>query len=528
MLRGRPYQEDAVSRLSALWREGKRATLLVLPTGGGKTHIGHMIVERALARGNTDVWWFAHRRELIEQPVSRFEKSGIPCAVVMGSRRLRSGAEVRVASVQTAVRRELSPHHRRALVFIDEAHRVRSRTYQEGVLARLREAYEELFLVLLTATPYRLDGKALSDVADSLSEVSTPKELIEGGYICDPIVYGAYTPDLRGVHKEHGEYVQSELDERIDQPKLVGSIVEHYLRLGEGRPAICFARRVVDSLAVVEKLQSAGIRAAHLDADTPALERNRALARLAIGGMDSSHPEALDVLSQCALLQEGWDSESDYERVLKDKSLWLGRSYPPPYRPLCVLIDAAPTASMCAYRQREGRVTRVHRDKPWARILSHSGNWERHGFLIQHEGFELDTPLVLPGVRRNSAEGAVVGIRRCPECMAVWPAGTETCGACGASLLPPTEVLEEAPGELVEVKPDERRVFATPPAQEAYLREQYANWMRENQRRELGGRPPVRAGFPKVMFKQRFGRWPDQALLQRAEAAAKRMVEATG
>ena len=92
------------------------------------------------------------------------------------------------------------------------------------------------------------------------------------------------------------------------------------------------------------------------------------------------------------VLTEGYDSESSYDLVLHEcrSELWQGRSYPPEYVPLCVLGDYAPTKSMGAFIQFWGRGSRVHKDKPWLRLLSHAGNEDGTAFSLSSRGVSLE------------------------------------------------------------------------------------------------------------------------------------------
>ena len=54
-------------------------------------------------------------------------------------------------------------------------------------------------------------------------------------------VYAAVDPDLHGVRIRHGDYVEGELAERMDRPKLVGDIITNWLKYGERRKTVAFA-----------------------------------------------------------------------------------------------------------------------------------------------------------------------------------------------------------------------------------------------------------------------------------------------
>jgi len=118
------------------------------------------------------------------------------------------------------------------------------------------------------------------------------------------------------------------------------------------RRTIAFAVGVGHSVHIRDAFLEAGVRAGHIDGNTPKDEREAALAQLAAGD--------ITVLTNCMVLTEGWDS--------------------PPVG-CCVL--ARPTKSMGLYRQMIGRVLRpadgkTRRDHHRPRRLRVSA-WFRRG-----------------------------------------------------------------------------------------------------------------------------------------------------
>ncbi len=505
----RPYQARGVDLLrNDSWRlRGKRKTLLVLPTGGGKTSCAAYVINGATnSIGDREhaCLFFAHRKELIEQAHARLAQYGVNASIMQGkttcSRCKRSwiptaGKErctrcghnqveedlsnpVQVSSVQTLSKRLERlidwARGKRVLIFVDEAHRVQADTYL-AVIETIRSVARSVVIVGLTATPYRLDGQGLDDVFDDLVEITTPAFLFDNGlcsicsqerprgslccgaairsYLVRPTMYGIGAPDMRGVHRVGGEFNSAESAAKMNQVRLVADIVETWQRRAQGLPTVAFAVNVDHSRAITQAFLDAGVPWAHLDGTTDPDERADILAKLAIG-------EYLGV-SNCGVLLEGWDSESDYDRVLKNpERYWNGRSYPPEYRPLCASIDACPTASMGRYFQGPlGRILRSHPKKDQAIYLGHAGNVEPpdqggrgHGFPDQHHSFPL------AGFKRRGdgvqvQERAPVDIIRCKACLAVYPAGTPVCSQCGA-ILGKTRDIVTVDGELRELLPE--------------------------------------------------------------------------
>ena len=70
MMTLRPYQEAAKRAVQAQWSQGILKTLLILPTGTGKTIVFSSIIEDAVRAGGR-VLVLAHREELLQQAADK-------------------------------------------------------------------------------------------------------------------------------------------------------------------------------------------------------------------------------------------------------------------------------------------------------------------------------------------------------------------------------------------------------------------------------------------------------------------------
>ena len=100
----RDYQRKAIDDAKQAYRGGKRAILMVAPTGAGKTLLGCEIVKGALEKGG-DVLWLAHREELLTQARERLLSHGIDRVGLIAAGQRAINARVQVASVQTLAAR---------------------------------------------------------------------------------------------------------------------------------------------------------------------------------------------------------------------------------------------------------------------------------------------------------------------------------------------------------------------------------------------------------------------------------------
>lgn len=416
----RPYQLAGIAAARNLIAESIRRILLVLATGGGKTIIAALVALGAVQKGRR-ILFVGPRREIIAQAFWKLIEAGIPemqCGVIMADGVIphvhtrqpynarRPNAQVQVASIQTLANRRLPPAD---VVFIDEAHHATSATW-----AKVIEHYTEAGakIIGLTATPCRADGAGLGKLFDRLHVIASFADLAAQGYLVTPRVFTTpRAPDLSRVKVTRaGEYDQADLAATMRDRALVGDVVEHWQKLAEGRTTVVFAASVEHSRELCEAFRAAGIAADHVDANTPAEERDAALARLARG--------ETTVLCNMGVCTEGWDLP----------------------RCKCVVL-ARPTKSLSLFLQMCGRGLR-----PWegvsAILLDHAGAVHEHGFPSDPREWSLDGK-----VKRASA----VAVRTCPQCYAALPAGTRACTECGY-VFPIEERggLDVVDGELVE------------------------------------------------------------------------------
>ena len=463
----RPYQVDVLDRVAAAVEGGHRRILLVAPTGSGKTVIAAAAIRDAVARGER-VLFLAHRRELIGQAQNKLFAAGVDAGIILAGVAPRSGEAVQIASVQTlwarairTTRIEMPPAE---LVVVDEAHHVRARTY-----GRILEAYPQALVLGLTATPCRGDGRGLGNAFDVLVECPPVAELIALGHLVPTRVFAPTRPDLTGVRVERGDYVESQLATVMDTGQLVGDIVEHWLRLAERRKTVVFATGVAHSVHIRDEFRRAGVLAEHIDGSTPTDEREGILKRLARGGVE--------VLTNCAVLTEGWDSP--------DASC---------------LVLARPTKHHGLFRQMLGRVLRPAPGKSDALVLDHAGAVFQHGFVEEPVEWTLaaDERAVVPAQAARAAR-TMPALTTCPECGAVRMEG-KPCPVCGWRPVPKPRGVDVAEGDLGRVD-HMRRVSP----------QDWTSDERQSFHRQLvyiAAERGYKPGWASHKFKERFGTWP--------------------
>jgi DNA repair protein RadD len=342
----RPYQLDVIAQCRQKLQSGISRICLVAPTGSGKTIIAAEIIRNAVDKGE-HVLVLAHTREIVRQTSSKLTAAGIGHGIIMSTDTVRSWEPVQIASVQTYWSRVMRTRRMEPpaadLIVVDECHHIRASTWRKII-----ESYPGVPLIGLTATPCRSDGRGLGSSFDVLVECPQVAELIKLRFLVGTRTYAPAELNLRGVRTQTGDYVVSELAERVDTDPLVGDITSHWLKYAPGLKTIVFAVNVAHSQHITSEFVKAGIKAEHLDGSTPKAERDAILARLAGG--------ETQMVANCKVLTEGFD--------LPD---------------IGCLVLARPTKQQGLYRQMVGRGLRPAPGKGSLVVLDHSGAIYRHG-----------------------------------------------------------------------------------------------------------------------------------------------------
>jgi len=203
----RHRQIKAVEDVTAAYRAGYRAPVMIAPTGFGKTHTSVTIIRRALDKGKR-VWFLAHLKEILNATSEKLFAEGIQHGWIAAGRIVDRRQAVQVCMVQTLVRR-LDRYAPPDLMIVDEAHLTVAQTYQSIFeWAKAGPKYGRpggAHLLHLTATPQRLDGRGMGEVADILIPTCTTGELIEEGLLSPIRYFAPSAPDLQAVRKVAGE-----------------------------------------------------------------------------------------------------------------------------------------------------------------------------------------------------------------------------------------------------------------------------------------------------------------------------------
>ena len=339
----RPYQEEARSAVQAEWEKGRKRTLLVLPTGCGKTIVFSKIIEDRVKKGER-VLILAHRSELLDQASDKLlNATGISTALEKAeSTSIGSWYRVVVGSVQTMQReKRLSqfPKNHFDTIVIDEAHHAISDGYQ-----RVLGHFDEANVLGVTATPDRGDMKNLGSYFDSLAYEYSIVDAIKSGYLSKiTAVTIPLTLDLSSVSQQAGDFKASEIGTALDP--YLEQIADEMIKQCANRKTVVFLPLVKTSQKFRDILNQKGFKAAEVNGTS----EDRAEI------LEDFDKDRYNVLCNSMLLTEGWD---------------------------CPTVDCVvvlrPTKVRSLYSQMVGRGTRLAPGKENLLLLDFLWHTERH------------------------------------------------------------------------------------------------------------------------------------------------------
>ena len=422
MFRLRPYQQQAKSEIRASFLKGNKRVVLCMPTGAGKTVTFADMIREALENGKTAMI-LCDRKELISQAFSKVNELGLmPTIIAPGHPQTKNN--IYLASVDTLRRRTLPEVD---LLIIDEAHK---QTFDK-ILNKYVE-FCDPYIIGATATPLRTGSQnSLHEMYQDIIEPITISELIDLGFLVPSKTFAAKI-DFSSVNKRGLDYDMTELFNKFNKSDLYDGVIDNWLKFAKGKKTLCFNVNVEHSKKMVEAFRQAGIRAEHIDGNTPQGERIEKLWLFKTG--------AIDILSNCSVLTTGYDEPSIE----------------------CVIINRA-TMSLALFLQMAGRGGRIWgetRVDKWEQpyeytkenfiLIDQGANVYRHGLWEEERTWSLEKK------KKRDSDG-VAPAKGCEACGEINFASARECSGCGK----PYEIKEKKfrEAEFVEVKNISNRGF---------------------------------------------------------------------
>lgn len=397
------------------FRKQNKRTCLVAPCGAGKTIIMAYMALQASLKGQR-VLFIVHRQELIEQSSKTMDELNIRHGII--APKFEPTNDLVQIGMVMSVARKITKISSPDLIIFDEAHHSTANTWRKII-----EAFPSAFVIGLTATPVRTNGSGLGNIFNSLIIGPSVSQLVKWGNLA-PFNY--YAPPAlinpSELRVRYGDYVREDVAHIMNNKNVIGDAIEHYKKLANGKKAVCYCAGRKHSEYTAKLFCEAGIRAVHIDGETEALERKKAI--------EDFRKNEIKILCNVDLISEGFDVPS-----------------------MEAVILLRPTKSLTLYIQQAMRAMRADKDNPLKKaiIIDHVGNVYQHGLPDEERQWTLK-----PTKEKQKRE---VSLKVCPKCYSAHKP-SKVCPYCGYVYLiisnrsNPTEIKN---AQLVPIEELERK-----------------------------------------------------------------------
>lgn len=395
----RHYQQSAIDELMEWFHKNPNGhPCLELPTGAGKSHIIAAICKMIVQEWpDQRILMLTHVKELIEQNAQKMRQHwpNAPMGIYSASLRRKNLDESIVFAGIQSIRTKARQLGHVDLIIIDECHLVghKDQGSYRTFINDLTEINPALRIIGLTATPYRLGHGLITDKPALFDAIINPiscsiQRLVADGYL-SPLKSKATNTKLNvdGVGKRGGEFIESQLQDAVDDALTNEQVVDEIIERAEDRRSwLIFCTGIDHASHILEIMRHKGINAEIVTGNTPMLEREDIIRRFRSG--------EIKALTNANVLTTGFDApDTDLIAFLR------------------------PTTSPGLYVQMAGRGMRLKSHTDHCLVLDFAGNVERHG------------PITNVEPPKKAGDG-VPPIKVCPNCEEIVHASTRTCPEC--------------------------------------------------------------------------------------------------
>ena len=410
------HQKKAMENLDIINENSSYSTLIVLPTGGGKTYTASMWLLRHALNQHKKILWIAHRQMLLDQAAESFQKyayaenlpnvSTFNYRIVSGSTNHDRTIDISpkdnlLIASKDSIGRNMEVLDKwlngddEVFLVIDEAHHSTAKTYRK-IIDHVKSKVTNTKVIGLTATPFRTaeseqgllakifsDGVKSGKVAKGNIGITYQiglKDLINRRILSKPIFESCYTEEAFGENLGLDDWDKiSHLDvlpeniagQMADSAARNKLIVDTYKNKKDTYgQTIVFAVNVVHAIALAKLFNRAGIPADYIVSDVKDMVTGVRISREDNERkLDAYRNGDLKVLVNVNILTEGVD-------LPQTKTVFLAR----------------PTVSTILMTQMIGRALRGEAagGTPDAHIVSFVDNWNEHIAWVNPENLFID------------------------------------------------------------------------------------------------------------------------------------------
>ena len=308
-----PHQKQAMANLDLMNKGGSFSTLVVLPTGGGKTYTASSWLIRNALDQKKKILWLAHRQMLLDQAAESFQAyaykeimphiSSFTYRIISGDTNhdrminIQKSDDLLIVSKDSAGRNlkvldKWLKDQKEIFLVVDEAHHSTAKTYRR-VIEYVQKKVPAVKLIGLTATPFRtaeteqgllskiyrdgvLDHQVVKNESGIAYEIGL-KNLINTGILARPVFEQAYTDQkygeslgidaLRSIQEldELPQDIQQEIAKSAARNKLiVGKYLDKKKEYGQ---TLVFAVNIDHAIELATLFKKAGVAADYIVSD---------------------------------------------------------------------------------------------------------------------------------------------------------------------------------------------------------------------------------------------------------------------
>lgn len=429
----RDYQKNAIkeirthfatsqgeSHVGDFCYEARRRVILQMATGSGKTATFAEMLKLCHQKKSPAIM-VVRGAKLVHQASERLTREGVPHGIYQAGNTRDTHHDIHICSIDTLYARQIAPTAE--FIVIDECHLTTGKSYQ---WLTTHENYRESFFLGVSATPFSKTG--LRHIGSKVIYPVTFAELMEKKFLVGAKYRVPHRPNLKGVKKIAGEFSLKDLEKRLreddEQTALYGSLKKEWAEQCKGKKAILFGVSVQHAKDLGAQLREVGARTAHIDGNTPHLERDRIISELEQG--------KIDVITSVGVLTTGVDIP-----------------------PLTHLIVCRPTQSYNLWIQMLGRGTRPYEAKTHFTVIDLADNTKKHGPIEAEMRGDVDPW----GSKREASN-----MTSCDRCYAAYPMTSRLkyaqcdwfwCPSCFAKT---ARIVRDKDGKEIDVKENAKMI----------------------------------------------------------------------